>query len=134
MSPSTASARARARSLLLRAEQRLDGAEAVIGREAALQGEFDNGFDGVVSGIFHIVDAFELATTGLRRNPREADQATRIASVITALRQRGATDLPAASRLIGLNARRNTSVHGRSSTSWIETSSRLPCDRVERSS
>ena len=87
----------------MRAEQRLDGADAVIRREAALQGEFDNGFDGVVSGIFHIVDAFELATTALRRDPREADQATRITSVVTALRQYGATDLPAASRLIGLN-------------------------------
>jgi hypothetical protein len=112
MSRSTASTLARARSLLVRAEKRFDGADAVIRREAALQGEFDNGFDGVVSGIFHIVDAFELATTGLRRDPREADQATRITSVVTALRQYGATDLPAASRLIGLNARRNTSVHG----------------------
>jgi hypothetical protein len=98
--------------LLLRAEQRFEGAEAVAGREAVVQGEFDNGFDGVVSGIFHVVDAFELGTTGLRRELREADQATRITSMITTLRQQGAADLPAASRLIGLNARRNTSVHG----------------------
>lgn len=112
MARPTASGLARARSLLVRAEQRLDGADAVIRRETTVQGEFDNGFDGIVSAIFHVVDAFELATTGLRRDPREADQATRITAVITMLRQHGIEDVPAAARLIGLNTRRNTSVHG----------------------
>ena len=77
---------ARARALLARAEARFAGAEAVVRRDTPNGGEFDNNFDGVVSGIFHIVDAFELATTGLGREMREADQATRIASVVTALR------------------------------------------------
>ena len=46
----------------------------MVRRPSPSQGEFDNSFDGVVSGIFHIVDAFELATTGLARELREADQ------------------------------------------------------------
>jgi hypothetical protein len=107
---------ARARALLARAESRFDGAAATVGRGSPSQGEFDYNFDGVVSGIFHIVDAFELATTGLRREVREADQATRIASALTVLRGAGVRDLPATTRLVGLNARRNTSVHGE----WLE--------------
>ncbi|MDQ1324233.1 MAG: hypothetical protein QG587_1569 [Chloroflexota bacterium] len=119
---------ARARALLDRAASRFAGAEAVVRRDEPSQGEFDNSFDGVVSGIFHIVDAFELATTGLGREMREADQATRIASVVTALRGAGITDVPASARLVGLNARRNTSVHGE----WLDVLDRDELDAAVR--
>jgi hypothetical protein len=69
-----------------------------------------------VTGIFHVVDAFELITTGLRREAREAEQATRTRSAVLALGQAGVPDVPAATRLVGLNTRRNTSVHGE----WLE--------------
>lgn len=128
MAPPTRTQLARARALLARAEARFAGAEAVVRRDTPNGGEFDNNFDGVVSGIFHIVDAFELATTGLGREMREADQATRIASVVTALRGAGITDLPATARLVGLNARRNTSVHG----DWLEVLDRDELDAAVR--
>lgn len=100
----------------------------MVRRDPPSQGEFDNSFDGVVSGIFHIVDAFELATTGLGREMREADQATRITSVVAALRGAGITDVPASARLVGLNARRNTSVHGE----WLDVLDREELDAAVR--
>jgi hypothetical protein len=112
---------ATARGLLARAGARFNGAAAVATRPNPTEGEFDNNFDGVVTGIFHVVDAAptllaELITTGLRREAREAEQATRIRSAVLALGQAGVPDVPAAARLVGLNARRNTSVHGE----WLE--------------
>ncbi len=107
---------ATARSFLNRAAARFEGAAAAAARPNPTEGEFDNNFDGAVTGIFHVVDAFELITTGLRREAREAEQATRIRSAVLALGQAGVADVPAASRLVGLNARRNTSVHGE----WLE--------------
>jgi len=107
---------ATARSFLSRAARRFDGAAAAAIRPNPIEGEFDNNFDGVVTGIFHVVDAFELISTGLRRETREAEQATRIRSAVLALGQAGVPDVPAATRLVGLNARRNTSVHGE----WVE--------------
>lgn len=106
-----------ARELLARADRRLDGAAKAAGRPGTDPGEFDNNFDGVVSAIFHVVDAYELATTGMKRRVGEAEQATRIESVLAALRAAKALRVPPASRLIDLNARRNTSVHGE----WVET-------------
>lgn len=103
-------------ALLARAEARFNGASTAAARPNASEGEFDNNFDGVVSGIFHVVDAYEMMTTGLRREPREAEQATRIRSVITALEQARVGSVPAAVRLVNLNTRRNTSVHGE----WLE--------------
>jgi hypothetical protein len=105
-----------ARSLLTRAAARFNGAAAAVARPNPTEGEFDNNFDGVVTGIFHVVDAFELITTGLRREAREAEQATRIRSAVLALGQAGIPEVPAATRLVGLNTRRNTSVHGE----WLE--------------
>lgn len=116
MTRPTSGQRARAGSLLARAEARFDGAAAAAHRRDPSPGEFDNNFDGVVSGIFHVVDAFELATTGLHREVREAEQATRIQSVVLALQRDGIADVPSAARLIDLNRRRNTSVHGE----WLE--------------
>jgi hypothetical protein len=80
------------------------------------RGRYATESDGVVTGIFHVVDAFELITTGLRREAREAEQATRTRSAVLALGQAGVPDVPAATRLVGLNTRRNTSVHGE----WLE--------------
>jgi hypothetical protein len=107
---------ATARGFLDRAAARFNGAAAAVARPNPTEGEFDNNFDGVVTGIFHVVDAFELITTGLRREAREAEQATRIRSAVLALTQAGILDVPATTRLVGLNARRNTSVHGE----WLE--------------
>jgi hypothetical protein len=107
---------ATARGFLARAAARFNGAAAAVARPNPTEGEFDNNFDGVVTGIFHVVDAFELITTGLRREAREAEQATRIRSAVLALGQAGVPDVPTATRLVGLNARRNTSVHGE----WLE--------------
>lgn len=85
-------------------------------RATADPGEFDNNFDGVVSAIFHILDAYELATTGVKRHLNDADMPTRVQSVLTSLRAANLPDVPPAARLIDLNRRRNASVHGE----WLE--------------
>lgn len=105
-----------ARDFLVRAERRIDGAATAAARPGAGPGEFDNNFDGVVTAIFHMVDAYELATIGIKRRVGEAEQATRIESVLAALRSAKTPKVPPASRLIDLNRRRNTSVHGE----WME--------------
>jgi hypothetical protein len=105
-----------ARDFLMRAERRINGAAAAAARPGVDPGEFDNNFDGVVSAIFHIVDAYELATAKSKRRVGEAEQATRIQSVLAALRSANTPDVPPGSRLIDLNRRRNTSVHGE----WME--------------
>ena len=105
-----------ARDFLVRAERRINGASAAVARSDTDPGEFDNHFDGVVTAIFHVVDAYEVATSGAKRRVGEAEQATRIQSVLAALRSIGTPDVPPGSRLIDLNRRRNTSVHGE----WME--------------
>ena len=107
---------ATARGFLARAGRRIDGAAKAARRLSADPGEFDNNFDGVVSAIFHVIDAYELATTGIKRRVGEAEQATRIESVLAALRAAKTPNVPPGSRLIDLNVRRNTSVHGE----WVE--------------
>ncbi len=82
MPPLTRTQLATAASKLARAERRFDGAAIAARRPNPSEGEFDNNFDGVVSGIFHVVDAFELITTGLRRVAHEAEEPTRIRSVV----------------------------------------------------
>lgn len=116
MATATKTQLATAGKLLGRAEARFNGAAAAAARPNPTEGEFDNNFDGVVTGIFHVVDAFELMTTGLRREVREAEQATRIRSVVLTLEQNRVRAVPPASRLVHLNTRRNTSVHGE----WLE--------------
>ena len=107
---------ATASNLLARAQARFNGAAAAAARPHPTDGEFDNNFDGVVTGIFHVVDAFEIMTTGLRREVREAEQATRIRSVVLDLERDKIPGVPATARLVNLNSRRNTSVHG----AWLE--------------
>jgi hypothetical protein len=104
------------RGWLSRAERRLVGAAAAAKRPHPSEGEFDNNFDGVVTAIFHIVDAFELARTKVHRRAGEGEEATIIRSVVLALQQANVPRVPASERLIYLNARRNTSVHGE----WAE--------------
>ena len=108
------------RDQMTRAAKRIDGAAAAIDREGITEGEFDNHFDGVVSAIFHVADAVELARTGLRRNVGEGDEATVIRSVLAALSADGIGGVPGPARLIDLNYRRNVSVHG----DWTETLNR----------
>ena len=105
-----------ARDFLVRAERRINGAATAAARPDADPGEFDNNFDGVVSAIFHIVDAYEVATTRSKRRVGEAEQATRIQSVLAQLRAVKTPRVPPGSRLIDQNRRRNTSVHGE----WME--------------
>lgn len=107
---------ATARDFLTRADRRIDGAAKAAVRPGTDAGEFDNNFDGAVSAIFHVVDAFELVTTGMKRRASEAEQASRIESVLVALRASKTPKVPPGSRLIDLNARRNASVHGE----WVE--------------
>jgi hypothetical protein len=107
---------AMAQDFLVRAERRIEGAAVAAARTGADPGEFDNNFDGVVSAIFHIVDAYEIATTGVKRQAGEAQQATRIQSVLAGLRAANIPAVPPASRLLDLNRRRNTSIHGE----WTE--------------
>lgn len=107
---------AMARDFLARAERRINGAAAAVPRANPNPGEFDNNFDSVASAIFHTVDAYEVATTGIKRKVGVAEQATRIQSVLTGLRAADITDVPPAPRLVDLNRRRNTSVHGE----WLE--------------
>ena len=101
---------------MTRAAKRIDGAAAAIDREGITEGEFDNNFDGVVSAIFHVADAVELARTGLRRKVGEGDEATVIRSVLATLSADGIDGVPGPARLIDLNHRRNASVHG----DWTE--------------
>jgi hypothetical protein len=91
-----------ARDFLERAERRIDGAAAAAARSAIDPGEFDNNFDGVVTAIFHIVDAYELALTGIKRRVGDAEQATRIQSVLAELRSAKVPNVPPGSRLIDL--------------------------------
>ncbi len=107
---------AAARDFLARADRRINGAAKAARTPGTDPGEFDNHFDGVVTAMFHVVDAYELATTGIRRRVGEAEQATRIESVLAALRSAKTPKVPPGSRLIDLNVRRNTSVHGE----WVE--------------
>jgi len=102
----------RVKDLMKRARDRIDGAAAAVSRERIEVGEFDNHFDGVVTAIFHVVDAVELTRTGVHRRVGEADEATLIRSVVATLVSSGVPDVPAAARLVGLNADRNASVHG----------------------
>lgn len=104
------------RNWLSRADQRLTGAAVAAGRPHPSEGEFDNNFDGVVTAIFHVVDAFELARTGVHRRAGEGEQASVIRSVVLALQIARIPGVPVPERLIDLNARRNTSVHGE----WLE--------------
>lgn len=104
------------RQFLARADRRLSGAAQAAARPGTNAGELDNNFDGVVTAIFHVIDAYELATTGIKRRAGEAEQATRIESVLAALRAAGTPMVPPGTRLINLNVRRNTSVHGE----WLE--------------
>ena len=105
-----------ARDFLARADRRISGAARAVARPGIEPGEFDNNFDGVITAIFHVVDAYELATTGVKRQAREAEQATRIEAALVALRAARTPRVPPGSRLTDLNARRNTSVHGE----WVE--------------
>jgi hypothetical protein len=49
--------RATVDNLLARADARFDTAETAAKRPDAKPGEYDNNFDGVVSGIYHVLDA-----------------------------------------------------------------------------
>lgn len=104
------------RDTMLRASRRMDGAAAAIGRTEVSEGEFDNHFDGVVTAIFHVADAVEMARTGVHRRVGDGESATIIRSVVATLVAADIGDIPAPARLIDLNARRNTSVHGH----WTE--------------
>lgn len=104
------------RDQVSRAARRIDGAATAIARKSITDGEFDNNFDGVVSSIFHIADAVELVRTGIHRRVGEGEEATVIRSVVANLTAAGIRDVPAPARLIDLNSRRNTSIHGH----WTE--------------
>lgn len=104
------------RDKMSRARRRLDGAAAAIARTDITEGEFDNHFDGVVSAIFHVADAIEIVRTGINRRVGEGAESTVIRSVIATLAAAKISPLPAPARLIDLNSRRNTSVHGH----WTE--------------
>ena len=105
-----------ARDKMSRAAKRLNGAATAVARKDVTEGEFDNHFDGVVSAIFHIADAVELVRTGVHRKIGEGEEATVIRSVIATLTADKVASVPAPVRLIDLNSRRNTSVHGH----WTE--------------
>jgi hypothetical protein len=107
----TQAQRATVDNLLARAEARFDAAETAAKRPDAKPGEYDNNFDGVVSGIYHVLDAFHLATTGLHRSTGQADAPTAMASTLTALGAAG-IEAPSLRELAELNRDRNASVHG----------------------
>ncbi len=111
-----AAQRSMIRDLMARAGRRLDGAGTAASRHKVTEGEFDNNFDGVVSAIFHVVEAVEIARHGRMRAYGEGEEPTVIRAVQAELIAAGIPGTPAASRLIDLNARRNTSVHGH----WTE--------------
>ena len=116
MAQLSAEARAIVQDQMSRAARRIAGAAIAMSREEVAEGEFDNHSDGVVSAIFHIADAVELARTGVRRQVGEGDEATAIRSVLATLSAEGVGSVPGPARLIDLNYRRNASVHG----DWTE--------------
>ena len=61
-----AAQRERVRNLLGRASARLDASERVAKLSEAQSGDYDNAFDGTVTAIYHILDAFELARMVVR--------------------------------------------------------------------
>ena len=103
--------RATVDNLLARADARFDAAETAAKRPDAKPGEYDNNFDGVVSGIYHVLDAFHLATTGLHRSIGQGDAPTTMASTLAALGAAG-IDAPSLRELAELNRDRNASAHG----------------------
>jgi hypothetical protein len=103
--------RATVDNLLARADARFDAAETAARRPDAKPGEYDNNFDGAVSGIYHILDAFHLAATGLHRSIGQADAPTTMASTLASIGASG-IDAPSLRELAELNRDRNTSVHG----------------------
>ena len=71
--------------ILVRARQRFEAAERTAHRNDSQQGEFDNAYEGAVSGINFVVEAFLLATTGTRRKVGEDDAPTLIRSTCAGL-------------------------------------------------
>lgn len=91
--------------------RRLDAAERVANLDGARWGDYDNAFDGAVTAVYHILDAFELARHGRTRSSGEADAPTALTDAVDALAADGVRT-PSVRELTGLNAERNTSVHG----------------------
>ena len=116
MADVSAAQRSMITDLMARAGRRLDGACTAASRQKVTEGEFDNNFDGVVTAIVHVVEAVEIARHGRMRAYGEGEESTVIRAAQAELIAAGIPDTPAASRLIDLNARRNTSVHGH----WTE--------------
>lgn len=97
--------------MLQRAADRFDAGEKVALSTNSLQGEYDSLFEGVVNGINFVVEAHILGMTGIRRKVSDGNAATLIDSAISDLNAAKVPGVPAASRLKGLNQRRNASAH-----------------------
>ena len=52
---------------LVRARQRFEAARRTAHRNDSQQGEFDDAYEGAVSGINFLVEAYVLASSGVRR-------------------------------------------------------------------
>ena len=109
---------AAAGGLLIRAQIRFDEAAAASGRQDVARSEFDvdfdDDFDGIVTGIFDVADAFGIATASLQRGITESEQAARVESVVTALQNDEIPNTPDATRLTRLHSMRDTPGRGES--------------------
>jgi hypothetical protein len=76
MADLSAAQRSMIMDLMARAGRRLDGASTAASRHKVTEGEFDNNFDGVVTAIFHVVEAVEVARHGRMRAYGEGEEST----------------------------------------------------------
>ena len=110
---------------LVRAQQRFDAANRTARRSDVQQGDFDNAYEGAVSGINFLVEAYLLASSGTRRKVGEDEATTLIHVTCSGLTARH-IPCPDAMDLIWEQRRRNTSAH---EGDWV---SNLGPDDLER--
>jgi hypothetical protein len=106
----SASVRREVDQSLVRARQRFEAATRTAYRNDSSQGEFDNAYEGVVSGINFLVEAYLLASSGVRRKVGEDDAPTLIRSTCAALKAKHIA-CPDPVDLVWEQTRRNTSAH-----------------------
>jgi hypothetical protein len=112
--------------ILVRARQRFEAAERTAHRNDSQQGEFDNAYEGAVSGINFVVEAFLLASTGTRRKVGEDDAPTLIRSTCAGLSAKRIA-CPDPMELCWEQTRRNASAH---QGDWASTLGPADLERI----
>lgn len=122
----SATTRRRVDQILVRARQRFEAARRTAHRNDSLQGEFDNAYEGAVSGINFLVEAYLLASTGARRKVGEDDAPTLIRGTCAGLNARHIA-CPDPVELCWEQTRRNASAH---QGDWASTLGPADLERI----